>query len=660
MSFLSIFDKPSELARLIDECTSEMQLNTDIALNMQVCDQINREGTAAAKDAIKTIRKKLKSSSSNPKTCLLTLTLLEMMMKNCRAELHLEASNASFLKDLEELATSPKTDVRVRDKILELIQSWADAFNAFKDDLPMFDALYMRMKRQGISFPDRDLSGLVPVLTPDGSRATRMLQPQMEDTDAFGRSVDSSSVQPQLLTSSRVPAAQPARAVDHRGNLQHSRQTSAPSYVSAPTMVALPPSQSQHNYSQRGAPYMPPAPAVPQPYQYQYQHHPPQQGYQPQSHAYNPQQLSHAPHFYASSPAQVQPGTGWLQAVHGRQPAAATDETRSATLASLKEFIASCAAASELYAALLAAGDSSDLIQDLRAQCSGLQDRLSKTIPELQNEELLLQALSINDDMLAVLSGKPTSAGAAPAAVQREGNLLDIESTTSAASARASMPNGGDSFMDDLFGSSSAAPSQVPQLPPLPPGWEILFDQSGQRYYGHPGMKITQYEHPSQGIVQRAPQSFQQPAAFLPPPPFHPSQHQPIQAVQQPAYMPPQRFTQVPVQSSLAPPPFHAAPATAPAAQVVQPSSPVLEPQVASIVAAPVVSMDTIPGKTQRATLIMFFMALSMRLHAHELSQREFKIRANPYFMSCRRSATFIFWRCRLHQAASKSGQSTR
>ena len=49
MSLLSMFDKPSELARLIDECTSEMQLNTDWALNMQICDYVNRGGTAAAK-----------------------------------------------------------------------------------------------------------------------------------------------------------------------------------------------------------------------------------------------------------------------------------------------------------------------------------------------------------------------------------------------------------------------------------------------------------------------------------------------------------------------------------------------------------------------------------------------------------------------------------
>jgi hypothetical protein len=604
-SFLTMFDKPSELAQLIEECVSEMQLNTDIALNMQVCDQINRGGTAAAKDAIKTIRKKLKSSSSNPKTCLLTLTLLEMMMKNCRAELHLEASNSAFLKDLEDLATSSRTDVRVRDKVLELIQSWADAFNAFKDDMPMFDALYMRMKRQGVSFPDRNASGLVPVLTPDGSSAARMRPLQTDDIDSYGRPIYS-TFQPQLSTNSRVPAAtipaQPGRTIDYRGNLHQSLVSgnmASSGFVAAPTMVALPPAHMQSMHPQRNAPHQfQPAPSVPQPYQYQY---PPPQGYSLPPHGYNPQQSHRVPSQYVNSAAHMQPGSGWVHAVHGQQPAAATDATRSATLASLKEFIASCAAAAELYAALLAAGDSSDLIQDLRAQCTGLQDRLCKTIPEIQNEELLLQALSINDEMIAVLSGKPASAIAAPATGLREGNLLDIEAAPSGAAARAHAPVGGDAFMDELFGSSAAAAPQASQAPPLPPGWEVLFDQRGQRYYGNPGMKITQYEHPSQGVVQRQPQ-----VVGPPPPPFRAMQQQPIHMAQHPVHAP-----QLYVQSPNAPPPFHAAPSTAPAqSETLQldathrpASSSAPQPAVVSASSVvPVVSMDTIPGETWRAT----------------------------------------------------------
>ncbi len=509
-------------------------------------------------------------------------------MKNCRAEFHLEASNSAFLKDLEELATSSKTDVRVRDKVLELIQSWADAFNAFKDDLPMFDALYVRMKRQGVSFPDRDLSGMVPILSPDGSRATRMLPPQVDDTDSFGRSI-SSSVQPHFLTSSHVPAVsnptQGNRVIESRSSARQSGHTASTCFLAAPTIVALPPSHSQpSHYSQLGGHVQfHPAPTVPRPYQYQ---NPPSQAPSFPSHGYYPQLSRAVPQQYASNPAQN--GSSWLHAAHGRQPAAATDGTRSANLASLKDFIASCVAASELYASLLAAGDSSDLVQDLRAQCTSLQDRLSKTIPEIQNEELLLQALSTNDEMLEVLTRKSSSSAGAPVVGQIEGNLLGFDVAPSAASARASVPVGGDSFMDELFQSNAVAPPQSSQTPALPPGWEVLVDQRGQRFYGHPIMKITQYQHPSQGVVQ--------PAALPPPPPFRNLQQQPIHAIQQHAYHPPQSISQLPVQSQNSPPAFHAASALAPALQAMQPASPTLTPSVAAAAAVPVVSMDIIPG----------------------------------------------------------------
>ncbi len=32
-------------------------------------------------------------------------------------------------------------------------------------------------------------------------------------------------------------------------------------------------------------------------------------------------------------------------------------------------------------------------------------------------------------------------------------------------------------------------------------GWEELFDDRGVKYYGNPQLKITQYQHPSLGIV---------------------------------------------------------------------------------------------------------------------------------------------------------------
>jgi hypothetical protein len=474
----------------------------------------------------------------------------------------------------------------------------------------MFDALYVRMKRQGVSFPDRDLSGLVPILTPDGSRATRMLPPEINDTDAYGRPV-SNAVQPELLTRSRVPAApvsfQPVRTADHRGFAQLSGNAAAPNYVATPTMVALP-SHSQPIQLQRGGPHQYQAAPV-APRAYQYQGPPPNvHGHFVPSHGHHPRQPY--PLQYASIPAQAGPGSGWLQAAHGRQPSASSDATTAATMASLKDFIASCLAASELYAALHAAGDSSDLIQDLKAQCMSLQDRLGKTIPEIQNEELLLQALSANDDLIAALTGKSVSAGAASAVAQREGNLLDLDFSTSPASAQAQAPatlSQSDAFMDDIFGSSAAVPPQVQQhASSLPPGWEILVDQRGRRYYGHPGMKVTQYEHPSLGVVQRNSQPFQQnyAEAVLPHPPFLPLQQQPMLAIQQPTQVQAQGCTQGTIaRTPNTPPPFRE---TAPATDQVQSIPPNREAAIGSPSTVPVVSIDVFPGKTRHTLLCAF------------------------------------------------------
>jgi hypothetical protein len=38
-------------------------------------------------------------------------------------------------------------------------------------------------------------------------------------------------------------------------------------------------------------------------------------------------------------------------------------------------------------------------------------------------------------------------------------------------------------------------------------GWEELVDERGVKYYGNPELKITQYQHPSLGIVGVAPQA---------------------------------------------------------------------------------------------------------------------------------------------------------
>jgi hypothetical protein len=37
-------------------------------------------------------------------------------------------------------------------------------------------------------------------------------------------------------------------------------------------------------------------------------------------------------------------------------------------------------------------------------------------------------------------------------------------------------------------------------------GWEVMVDDHGVKYYSNPQLKVTQYQHPSTGIVSAMPQ----------------------------------------------------------------------------------------------------------------------------------------------------------
>ena len=77
---------------------------------------------------------------------------------------------------LSTLSTSPNPSFHmslqnsppplVRDRILGLIQSWADAFRG-KPDLQAAVDVYEQLKEEGREFPPLDLDALAPINTPD-------------------------------------------------------------------------------------------------------------------------------------------------------------------------------------------------------------------------------------------------------------------------------------------------------------------------------------------------------------------------------------------------------------------------------------------------------------------------------------------------------------
>jgi hepatocyte growth factor-regulated tyrosine kinase substrate len=79
------------------------------------------------KNAIQQLKKKM--FSPNPHTALYALMVLESIVKNCGAPVHEEISNKSNCEMYAQLVQTT-THENVRNKMLELIQTWSYAFRS--------------------------------------------------------------------------------------------------------------------------------------------------------------------------------------------------------------------------------------------------------------------------------------------------------------------------------------------------------------------------------------------------------------------------------------------------------------------------------------------------------------------------------------------------
>uniref|UniRef100_A0A2I3HYU6 Target of myb1 like 2 membrane trafficking protein n=2 Tax=Nomascus leucogenys TaxID=61853 RepID=A0A2I3HYU6_NOMLE len=137
----------------------------DWTLNMEICDIIN-ETEEGPKDAIRALKKRL-NGNRNYREVMLALTVLETCVKNCGHRFHILVANRDFIDSVLVKIISPKNNppTIVQDKVLALIQAWADAFRS-SPDLTGVVHIYEELKRKGVEFPMADLDALSPIHTP--------------------------------------------------------------------------------------------------------------------------------------------------------------------------------------------------------------------------------------------------------------------------------------------------------------------------------------------------------------------------------------------------------------------------------------------------------------------------------------------------------------
>lgn len=153
----------------IEQATDPSLASENWALNMEICDMIN-ESSDGARDAMKAIRKRLvQNAGKNYTVIMYTLTVLETCVKNCGKAFHVLVANKEFVQELVKLI-GPKNDPPpiVQEKVLSLIQIWADAFRS-QPDLNGVVLVYQELKNKGIEFPATDLDSLAPIYTPQRS-----------------------------------------------------------------------------------------------------------------------------------------------------------------------------------------------------------------------------------------------------------------------------------------------------------------------------------------------------------------------------------------------------------------------------------------------------------------------------------------------------------
>ncbi|XP_041735186.1 TOM1-like protein 2 isoform X2 [Coregonus clupeaformis] len=165
MEFLLGNPYSTPVGQCIENATDGGLQAEDWTLNMEICDIIN-ETEEGPKDAIRALKKRL-SGNRNYREVMLGLTVLETCVKNCGHRFHVFVANRDFIDGVLVKIISPKTNppTIVQEKVLALIQAWADAFRS-SPDLTGVVHIYEELKRKGIEFPMADLDALSPIHTP--------------------------------------------------------------------------------------------------------------------------------------------------------------------------------------------------------------------------------------------------------------------------------------------------------------------------------------------------------------------------------------------------------------------------------------------------------------------------------------------------------------
>ncbi|GAU92957.1 hypothetical protein RvY_04967 [Ramazzottius varieornatus] len=162
----------TEVGHRIEQASDAKLGAENWAMFMEICDLIN-DSEENAKDASRAIRKRLHvvMQAKDYDAAQLLITVLETTVKNCSRRFQSLVCSKDFVNELvKSIGPSNKPPVVLQERVLGLVQSWAETFRS-SSDLRGVTEVYDELKARGVEFPVLDMDAMAPIITPQRSVA---------------------------------------------------------------------------------------------------------------------------------------------------------------------------------------------------------------------------------------------------------------------------------------------------------------------------------------------------------------------------------------------------------------------------------------------------------------------------------------------------------